>query len=247
MNCLKSVGALGAVLIGAATGCAVDADEPATGTASSQIQVAVPASPGDVTAIHVVVTGADFSGSVDGDLVKQPDSSWLGTVLDVPPGAGRTVTAEGFDIGLNNTFEGVAGNVTVAAGKLLNLAVTMKPRSTGPYAGVNTPPHFVALLHPEAILSTGTAALSATADDPDANTQLTYSWSVLQGGGAVSDDLMVNQTPGMAVSTVYTPVSGFTGFAVLQVQVDDGLSTTMTTLPIAIGASVLPVLTVAAK
>jgi hypothetical protein len=63
---------------------------------------------------------------------------------------------------------------------------------------------------------------------------------VIQGGGTFSNNTSANQTPGNAVSTEYTPVSGFTGFAVIQVAVTDGIATTVTTFPIAIGAGLIP-------
>lgn len=239
MNGLRYLATAGMILIAAAGGCG-DNQPPTTTATSGQIQILVPASPGDVTAIHVAVTGLDFVGSVDTDLVKQPDSSWLGTVLDVPPGGGRTVTAEAFDVDHNNTFEGIASNVTVFAGKLTNVAITLKPTGGDTFPGVNTPPHFISLIHPDSILSDQTATLFAIAADPDANTLLTYTWSVLQGGGTLSDEVISNQTPGNAVSTVYTPVSGFTGFAVIQVAVTDGVATTLTTFPLAVGAGLVP-------
>jgi hypothetical protein len=239
MNCLRDIVAIGTILIAAAAGCG-DNVEPPTSSTNGQIQIQVPASPGDVTAIHVAVTGLDFLGSIDGDLVKQSDQSWLGTVLDVPPGSGRTVTAEAFDVDHNNTFEGIASNLSVFSGKLTTVAITLKPTGDGTGPGVNTPPHYIALTHPDAILSDQTATLFATAADPDANTQLTYTWSVTQGGGTLSDLVISNQTPGNAVSTVYTPVSGFTGFALIQVAVSDGVATTTTSFPIAVGAGLVP-------
>jgi hypothetical protein len=239
MNYLRRLGAVGAILIATATACG-DNQPPTTSTTTGQIQILVPASPGDVTAIHVAVSSPDFTGTIDTDLVKQVDGSWLGTVLDVPPGAGRTVTAEAFDVGHVNTFEGIANNVTVFAGKLTNVSITLKPLGGDTFPGINTPPHFLSLSHPDSILSSETATLFATAADPDANTLLTYTWSVLQGGGSVSDDVISNQTPGDAVSTVYTPVPGFTGFALIQVSVTDGIATTVTTFPIAIGAGLVP-------
>jgi hypothetical protein len=236
---LRYIGAVGAILIATASGCG-DNQPPTTTATSGQIQILVPASPGDVTAIHVAVTSSDFLGSIDTDLVKQPDQSWLGTVLDVPPGSNRTVTAEAFDVDHNNTFEGVSTNVTVFAGKLTNVAITLKPTGGSTFPGINTPPHFISLIHPDSILSSQTATLFATAADPDANTLLTYTWSVLQGGGSLSDEVISNQDPGDAVSTVYTPVSGFTGFAVIQVAVTDGTATTVTTFPLAVGAGLVP-------
>jgi hypothetical protein len=227
MTRLGYLGMVSMILIAATAGCVTD-EALATTETSGDIMIAIPASPGDVTAIHVAVTGGDFVGSVDTDLVKQPDQSWLGTILDVPPGPGRTVTAEGFDV--------VANNTTVFAGKLTSIALTLKPLNDGPFPVVNTPPHFVTLLFPDTILSNETATFFANADDPDANTQLTYTWSVLSGGGSFSTTTIPNQPPGTAVSTVYTPVSGFGGFAVIQVSVTDGIATTTTSFPLAIGS-----------
>ncbi|MEO7733232.1 MAG: hypothetical protein ABIY55_19875 [Kofleriaceae bacterium] len=204
---------------------------------TGEIQVSISTSPGDVTAIHIAVTGPDFPGSIDTDLVQQPDQSWRGIVLDVPPGVGRTVTAEAFDAGQNNTFEGIATNITVVAGGLASAAITLTPTGDGTDPGVNTPPHFVSTVYPASMLSSATATLFATAADPDANTQLTYSWSVLQGGGTLSDEVIFNQAPGNAVSTVYTPVPGFNGFAVIQVAVTDGSATATTSFPIAVTGS----------
>ena len=238
MNCLRHIGAIGAILIATSIGCG-DNQPPTTGV-SGQIQILVPTGPAAVTAIHIAVTSPDFIGSIDTDLVQQSDQSWLGTVIDVPPGTGRTVTAEAFDAGHNNTFEGIANNITVFAGKLTDVAITLTPIGDGTGPGANTPPHFLSVLHPDSILSSETATLFATAADPDANAMLTYTWTVLQGGGTLSDDVIVNQLPGNAVSTVYTPVSGFTGFTVIQVAVTDGTATTTTTFPIAIGAGLVP-------
>jgi len=239
MNCPRYAAAVGAILIASSIGCG-DNQPPSTSETTGQIQIFVPASPGDVTAIHIAVTGPDISGSIDTDLVKQLDQSWLGTALDVSPGSGRTVTAEAFDVDHNNTFEGIAHNVTVFAGQLTHVTITLTPTGPGTGPGINTPPHFISLLHPDSVLSTETATLFATAADPDTNTMLTYTWSVVQGGGTLSDEIIANQTPGDAVSTVYTPVSGFTGFAVIQVAVTDGAATTTTSFPIAIGAGVVP-------
>jgi len=242
MHCLRRIGVAGAILVATSVGCG-DNQPPSTTSVGGQIQIAIAgsvASPGDITSIHVAVTGGDFVGSVDADLVKQLDSSWQGTLLDVPPGAGRTVTAEGFDVDHNNTYEGIATNVTVSAGTLTNLALTLKPKADGPFPGLNTPPHFVTVVHPDSILSTDTATLFATADDPDANTLLTYTWSVVQGGGTLSAETISNQPPGTAVSTVYTPALGFTGFAVIQAAVTDGQATTTTSFPLAIGAGLVP-------
>lgn len=240
MNRARYFRAAAVAMVAAAIGCTNDSvSESATGSLKVRIQ----ASPGDVTSIHVSVTSPDFLGSVDADLIQQPDLSWVGSVLDVPPGPGRTVKAEAFDVDHHNTYEGVANNVTVLAGELTNVALALKPIGTGNDTGVNTPPHFVSLLYPDAILSNETATFFATADDPDANTQLTYSWSVLQGGGSFSSYVAPNQTPGTAVSTVYTPSPGFTGFAVVQVSATDGLATSATTFPLAVGAGINPLIT----
>jgi hypothetical protein len=236
MNCLRQAIVTGTILIATAAGCV--ADEPVvTSETTGAIQIAIPASPGDVTSIHVAVTSADFLVPFETDLQQQADLSWTGTVIDVPPGPARAVTAEGFDVDLNNTFEGITNSVTVFGGKLTPVDVVMKPKVDGPFPVANTPPHFVTLLHPPETLSTEPVTFFATADDPDANTQLTYVWSVLSGGGSFSTTTIPSQTPGNAVSTTYTPMNGFTGFAVIQVAVTDGLSTTVTTFPIAIGES----------
>lgn len=240
MHCLKHIGVVGAILIASSTfGCG-DNREPPESTIAGNIMIAIPASPGDITSIHVDVTGPDLLAPIGTDLQQQADLSWTGTVIDIPPGPGRTVTAEGFDVDLNNTFEGITNNVQVFAGKLTDVQIIMKPKVDGPFPVANTPPHFVTLLHPPETLSTEPVTFFATADDPDANTQLTYVWSVLSGGGSFSTTTIPSQTPGNAVSTTYTPMNGFTGFAVIQVAVTDGLSTSVTTFPIAIGAGIVP-------
>lgn len=237
MNRVSAVSVVSALLL-AAVGCTDNVVEPESESGPGQIyiEIAVPATPGDVTSIHVAVTGADLVAPIGTDLTQEPDLSWDGAVLDVPPGTGRTVTAEGFDASANNTFEGITTNVQVFGGKLTDVPIVMKPKDTGPFEGANTPPDFVQVIHPPQTLSTEPVTFFATADDPDANTQLTYVWSVLSGGGSFSDTVQPNQTPDNAVSTVYTPMSGFSGFAVIEVTVTDGLATTSYTFPIAIGA-----------
>ena len=60
MDTRRHPGAVGAILIASATGCAVNALPATTSETTGQIQVAVPAGPADVTSIHVVVSG-DFA------------------------------------------------------------------------------------------------------------------------------------------------------------------------------------------
>jgi hypothetical protein len=240
MTCLKHISVVGALLIATSMlGCGDNSDSPTEDTESGSLTIAIPASPGDVTSIHVTVTAADFLIPVEADLVLQA-GVWTGTVIDVPPGPARTVTAEGYDVDLNNTFEGIATNVTVFAGKLTGIQLILKPKVDGPFPVANTPPNFINVIHPPQTLSTEPVTFFAIADDPDANTQLTYVWSVLSGGGSFSSTTQPGQTPGIPVSTIYTPMSGFTGFAVIQVAVTDGLATTLTTFPLAIGAGVAP-------
>jgi hypothetical protein len=230
----RQLGVVAAALVATAFGCG---ENKSVRTKTGDLRVLVATSPADVASIHVAVTGADFTGSIDTDLVKQPDQSWSGTVLDVPPGLGRTVTADAFDASHKQTFAGVASDVEVTAGELTDVAITLKPVSDdGP--GVNTPPAFTDLSYPSAILSTETASLSAEAADPDAGAELTYTWSVIQGGGTFSSETNPDLIPGVAASTVYTPVEGFTGYAVIQVSVSDGIATTTTAFPIAIGGGV---------
>lgn len=233
-----------ALLLATTFGCGDNLldDDPATDETPGELSISITGTPDDIASIHISVTGADFIGSVDTDLIQQPDQSWLGAVLDIPPGPGRTVYAQGFDAGHNFIYEGTTHNVTVFPGKLTNIALALRPL-TPPETNTNTPPHFINVIFPESILSTEPATLFAIADDPDLNTQLTYSFSVLQGGGSLSQDVVPNQVPGIPVSTVYTPVPGFTGFAVIQATATDGLATTVTTFPVAIGAGILPVVT----
>ena len=158
-------------------------------------------------------------------------------MLDVPPGTGRTVTAEAFDVNLVNTFEGTATGVTVLAGTLTDVSITLRPLSAGT-SDVNTPPHFTSVTFPASILANATANLSATAGDPDPGTALSYTWTVNQGGGTFAPASHSNRTPGTAATTVYTPLSGFTGYAVVAVAATDGTATTTTTFPIAVGSGV---------
>ena len=223
----------------AAAGCTDDNDAPQIDETVGAINVVVAGSPAAVAAIHVAVTAGDIVGSVDADLVKQVDDSWLGTVLDVPPGTQRTITGEGFDAMTASIYEGMASNVTVFAGQLTNVNLTLTPTQPG-HNGANTPPHFLSLVYPQSILSSQTAGMAATAADPDANALLTYTWSVLMGGGSVSNTVIANQVPSTPVSSVYTPDAGYTGFALIQVEASDGLATTTTTFPIAVGAGIVP-------
>jgi hypothetical protein len=219
------------VLIGLSTGCTRRVEVSPGGG----IQIRALATPGAIASIHVAVTGSGLSGSIDADLVQQPDQSWTGSVNDVPPGTDLTVTAEAFDAQARNIFEGVANNVQVVAGAMTDVTLTLRPVGSATETGVNTAPHFVTLQYPQSALSNAPVSFSATADDPDAATRLTYTWSVIQGGGSFAPEVISDQDPSEAVSTVYTPVVGFVGFVVVQVSAGDGTATTSTSFPLAIG------------
>lgn len=124
--------------------------------------------------------------------------------------------------------------MAVYAGSLVAVPIALEPVTGMAVLGANTPPHFLNLIAPTQTLSTEPITLFAIAGDPDPGAKLTYVFSVLAGGGSFSSTTTTNQTPGNAVSTVYTPMVGFSGFAVIQVAVTDGLATTATTVPIAI-------------
>lgn len=242
MRVIRLAAVVAALLVTAA-GCNADSSTvPTTAEATTgTVRFRVEAAPVGVASIHVTVTGADFAGPIETDLVLA-DGAWLGSLLDVPPGTGRTVTAKAYDANGKNTFNGSATDVRVVAGSLTDVPITLVAvDAVAP--GANTPPHFTSVTYPTALLSNQTATFFATAGDPDAGASLTYVWTVLQGGGALSTTTVAGQAPDHAVSTVYTPQRGFTGFAVIQVSATDGQTTTTTTFPVAVGAGLTPKVT----
>ena len=243
MNCLKAVIAIGTVLA-AVTGCG-DNTPPHADTLG-QVDISITALPSNVTAIHVAVTGLDFTGPITADLTES-SGGWSGSVLDVPPGTGRTVAAQAFDGDANEIYAGSATNVSVFSGKLTSIELHLKPFPDGSGGtGINTPPHFVVLSHPDAIQSSESASLLAVAADPDDNTLLTYTWSATPAGSTFTDQdgndvsTSTNQAPGDLVVASYTPPAGFTGFAIIQVTATDGQATATTTFPIAVGSGIVP-------
>jgi hypothetical protein len=239
MNSLRHICAVGALLIATTIGCG-DNQPPSTQIAG-QLEVSVGPSPSDVTRIHVAVTGPGIPQPIGMDLTQSlVDMSWSGTILNVPPGVNRTVAAQGFDGDELVIYEGEATNVTVLAGKVVDVPILLKPSNPGNGTGINTPPHFVDLEHPDSVLNNATATFFAAADDPDDGALLTYTWSIQSGGGQLSVTSFPNKMSDAQVSTVYTPAEDFTGFAVIQVQVSDGIAMETTTFAIAVGAGINP-------
>jgi len=212
-----------------------------------QIEMRVSTAPSDVTAIHVTVTALDILSVISSDLVQSTtDGSWSGTILDVPPGTLRTVTAFGTDVDENLIYEGTTSNVTVFSGQLTPVTITLLPfPNGGGGTGINTPPHFAQLQHPDAMNSNSTTELAAMALDPDINTLLTYTWSSTPAGTFTNDgpdagNVISNQLSGEFAVVQYTPQEDFTGFALIQVSVSDGPSSDTTSFSIAVGAGIDP-------
>jgi hypothetical protein len=207
---------------------------PAVITSSGGIFVRALVDPGGVDVIRLSVTGGSIIGTVVANLVQQPDESWSGQVLDLPPGSGLSVSAQAFDQADNVLFAGSVSDVRVYAGAMTDVTLTLAPLAPVIALGVDTPPHVISLQYPESLYYNETANLQATAVDPDPATRLLYTWSVLQGGGTFAPSSTADVTPGLPVATLYTPAAGFRGFAVIQVSASDGMTTTSITFPLAI-------------
>jgi hypothetical protein len=242
MHCLRQVMVVGAVLMAAAAGCG----DNGAGELG-QIEMRVTTAPSDVTSIHVTVTAPDFSADVSANLVES-GGFWFGTLTNVPPGVGRTVTAYGYNEAGHLIYQGVTENVTVFSGKLISVTIILLPYPNDPGGNINTPPHFVELVHPDGMGINDTTELMATALDPDNNALLTYTWSSTPSGlfddgdvdGGGIGNVVVNRFSGDPVTVQYTAPENYNGIAIIQVSVSDGEATATTTFPIAVGSGITP-------
>jgi len=221
------------------------------GERPGSLQALVSLPPSAVQAILVTVAGPGITGDLRSLLQKDPEGNWWGTVVNVPPGTDRTVTAYAYDsatvpadpaadvTGL--IYRGSRTNVTVVQGELAYVPVSLRPYPDGGGGiGINTPPHLTALSHPAYVDGGGTAALTATALDPDLEAMLTYTWSDNAGGTFTGGEgnPAGNMVSGAAASVSYLPRADFVGTATITVSVTDGTATAVASFPIGVGSGV---------
>jgi hypothetical protein len=241
----------------AAFGCNSGNAKPET---RGSLQARLMAQPSAVKAVRITVTGAGISGDVHADMTDLGGGNWVGSVANVPAGvANRTVMAYAYsslsipadptsDFS-NLIYRGVKAGVSVTDGQVsaVTIVLTPYPGNDGGL-GINTPPHITTTSHPVSVLNTGSAALSATALDPDLNATLTYTWSDGGAGGTFSGGAgnpATNKLSGNAVTVGYTPAIGSSGNVTIGLSVTDGVATTSTSFSLGViadGGTVDPTL-----
>lgn len=241
---LRDVMSFCVVVAALGAGCGDNAPPETVG----QLALRVATLPSDVATIHVTVSALDIFDDVSTDLVET-DGAWSGNLQNVPVGPGRIVSAYGRADGGTLIYFGATGNVTVVAGRLTLVDVHLLPfPNNGGGPGANTPPHFITLSHADRMNSGAMVTFVATASDPDDNALLTYTWSSSAGGPFSDGDVdgnndaavTVNRTSGQPVSVEYTAPADYAGYAIIQLSVSDGQSTTTTTFPVAVGSGLGP-------
>ena len=149
-------------------------------TGSAQFAVSVPQSlNSSISRVSVTSSAADFP-SVSVDLVSS-GGSWGGTLGNIPAGANRSFLGQAFDASGTLLFQGSASGVSISANETALVAITLQQ--------VNAPPPFqneAPVIKSLAASSTsvptgGSFTLTATAQDPNPEDTLTYSWSATAG------------------------------------------------------------------
>jgi hypothetical protein len=252
---LGQVLALSATL--ALTACGASGTPAPAPAARGAVQATVLAAPGAVQAILVTVTSWDIPGDYRTTLTQDVNGHWTGTVLEVPPGtATRTVTAYAYDStavpaqpDLDVTgliYRGQTSGLSVVGGATVQVTLHLTPYPDGSGGiGLNTPPHLVGITHPDWIAANATAALTATALDPDLDAVLTYTWSDGGAGGTFTGGAgnpAVNLATGVAAAVGYVPPHDFLGQVTLTLDVTDGTAHATSGFKLAVGSGVAPVI-----
>ena len=249
MKCLRNMIMLGTMLAAAAPGCG---DNGAPTVEMGTIGVLL-TSPSDVKAIHIAVTGDGISGSLDGDM-QFVDPSWSLTMLNVPVGDDRTVTANAYsdedELPAHLLYTGTVTGVHITAGTVTEADIALVATGDGGGnggIGINTPPHVVSMVHDTTVAADGTTQFTATARDPDANAKLTYVWQDFTTSptpGLFTPRSFEDVAPGTPVETTYAPPAGFIGTAEIQLTVtDDTGASVQRGFLIDVGSGLKPVVT----
>ena len=144
-----------------------------------------------------------------------------------------TATTSPYTLALSGV---TAGSYTYTAKAYDNLgASTVSTAATVTVKAANIPPSITSLTaSPQTLLDTATSQLQVVANDPDGGpAPLSYTWSIISGGGSLSSSTIANPS--------YTPANvSATTSVVINVAVSDGAATVNQTLTLTVNHASLP-------
>ncbi|NVI97581.1 kelch-like protein [Myxococcus sp. AM009] len=158
----------------------------------------------DVTRVTVTLSATGVPSATT--TLALANGTWSGSLYQVPAGTNRTFTAEAFNAEGALRYRGQATGVTIAAGEVAVVAITLQSLDTTPPFD-NTVPCIDSLVAAAStVLPGGSITLRATAHDPDVSDTFTYSWSAASGTfgstGTATTTWTAPQTSGAYVLTL---------------------------------------------
>ena len=199
------------LLIFSAAGCDPASQHSMDGNGLATVRVyGAGVSADSISTLELIVSGDDFSPGITTILPENPESTWTGTVAEIPAGANRTFLARAFDAAGTVIYSGSATNVTIEKDKTAQVSIYLQ-QTAAPLPFTNAVPVITAFTASAAVVAPGeTVAFTATATDANPGDTLTYSWH--------TDNGVLNISSG--TSTVWTsPLT--TGESHISVTVSD--------------------------
>ncbi len=143
----------------------------------------------DVARVTASVSAPDIQPALSSDLVAS-GGQWIGTLMSIPEGTGRTVEVTAYDGAGTALYGGAATNVAISDGQVTLVSILAQQLAAPtPYA--NAAPKIVSVIVSSAQPGAGDVVqLAASAVDADGADGLTYQWT--SSGGSFSDGAVPN-------------------------------------------------------
>jgi hypothetical protein len=157
-------------------GC--DSSPPVSVTTTGSAQLAVHLT-GDVSRVTVTVSAPDMAPL--STHLELTDGVWGGILGDIPAGEHRTFLAQAFNSSNVLRYEGRAEDVTITAGAMTLVSLTLQDVST-PSPWTNEVPLIDSLVAtPTSVAPGGDVSLTAIAHDPNPEDTVSFAWSAPSG------------------------------------------------------------------
>ncbi|WP_147446540.1 Ig-like domain-containing protein [Corallococcus sp. CA047B] len=232
-------------LMVALAGCV---SEDASGSAQVVVTLPQGLSASDVVRVELTVSGEGMTARTDA-LVKT-GAQWGGVLGKLPEGEGRTFHGEAFDAQGARRYEGEATGVRIFTGETTAVALVLQ-EVNAPAPFENTAPVITSLVaSPSTVGPEGVVALQASAEDSDAEDDLTYAWTASAGSfsspGSLTTTWVAPSVPGAVVLTLtVTDSKGASDAVSLSITVTSGtgsvaVNVTVNTWPRVTGVTAMP-------
>ncbi|ATB33890.1 kelch repeat-containing protein [Melittangium boletus] len=152
---------------------------PVTGSVQFATSTRQALSASDISRVTVTSSASDMP-SLETELART-DGVWGGVIGNIPAGTDRAFLAQAFDSTGNLRFEGHAEGITVAAGEVTLVTLTLQELTPDvPYTN-EAPLIDSVVAAPLVVAPGGSVTLAASAHDPNPGDTLRYAWSASEG------------------------------------------------------------------